>query len=539
MNLLRFLLRNSKWTTVFAILFSIASGIAGASLIAAIHSILSSQDRSSPKIWGYCLLCLLLLVTQMVSQILLLRISQETIYDLRLQLSRSIIKAPLRGLEKAGSGRLMAALTGDAATISGALLGVPIMCINLATIVTCLIYISFLSWQLLLGLVAFMIVSSFIYQLAVKKAMRYLRLAREEADTLFSHFRAIIDGNKELKLNRQRHREFFLNDIQASALRVKGNNVVGQTTYTIASAYGRLLFFIFIGLILFALPLWFRTTPQDLTGYVLVILYINTPITVLVNTIPTFNQAKIALQKVEKLGLSLQQQLEADSLKSLSDTTEWQSLELKGVTHTYYHENEDSNFVLGPINLTFSPAEVVFIIGGNGSGKSTLAKVLTGLYIPETGEIRLNGQVITDETRESYRELFSAVFSDFYLFERVAARHSSNGSERDALAREFLIELQLDHKVGVKDGVFSTTALSQGQRKRLMLLNAYMENRPFYVFDEWASDQDPAFKQVFYKKILPDLKRRNKTVIVISHDDRFYNVADRIVKLEYGSQIQS
>jgi putative ATP-binding cassette transporter len=278
---------------------------------------------------------------------------------------------------------------------------------------------------------------------------------------------------------------------------------------------------------------------QDLTGYVLVVLYINTPITVLVNTLPTFNQAKVALQKVEALGLSLKRDLEEDSPAQLDASVEWQSLALEGVTHTYYREQEDSNFVLGPLDLSFRPGELVFITGGNGSGKSTLAKVLTGLYLPETGVIRLDGQPVTDENRESYRQLFSAVFSDFYLFERVANSNGSDSSNLDAQAHDYLVRLQLDHKVRVEGGTLSTTALSQGQRKRLMLLNAYMEDRPFYVFDEWASDQDPLFKQVFYTQILSDLKQRDKTVIVISHDDRFYHLADRIIKLDYGHQVQS
>lgn len=540
MNIIKFLLRNSKGTALFAILFSIASGVAGAWLIAFIHSVLSSPNPSAPTlIWSYCGFCLLLLLTQLISQILLLHISQETIYELRMQLTQSIIRAPLRRLEEAGSPRLMAALTGDASTIAGALFGVPIISINIATILTCLIYIGFLSWQLLIGLVVFLFISAFSYQLAIKRAMRYLRLAREEADTLFAHFRAIIEGNKELKLNRRRRREFYLQDIKASAARVKGHNVTGQTIYTFASGYGRLLFFIFIGLVLFALPALVPTRVQDLTGYVLVVLYINTPITVLVNTIPTFNQAKVALQKVEALGLSLKREMEEDSPAQPDADNRWESLELEGVTHTYYRESEDSNFVLGPLDLSFRPGELVFITGGNGSGKSTLAKVLTGLYIPEAGMIRLDGQPVTDETREGYRQLFSAVFSDFYLFERVANSNGSDGAKLDKEAHDYLVRLQLDHKVKVEDGTLSTTALSSGQRKRLMLLNAYMEDRPFYVFDEWASDQDPLFKQVFYTQILADLKKRDKTVIVISHDDRYYHIADRIIKLDYGHQVES
>jgi putative ATP-binding cassette transporter len=202
-----------------------------------------------------------------------------------------------------------------------------------------------------------------------------------------------------------------------------------------------------------------------------------------------------------------------------------------GVTHAYHRELEESSFTLGPINLTFYPGELVFIVGGNGSGKSTLAKLITGLYRPETGEIRLDGKPIKDENQVWYRQHFSAVFSDFYLFERLIGL---SNTDLNSLARHYLVQLQLDQKVQVKDGMLSTTALSQGQRKRLALLTAYLEDRPIYLFDEWASDQDPVFKEIFYTQLLPELKSRGKTVLVISHDDHYFHLAERIVKLDYG-----
>jgi len=173
----------------------------------------------------------------------------------------------------------------------------------------------------------------------------------------------------------------------------------------------------------------------------------------------------------------------------------------------------------------------VFLIGGNGSGKSTLAKVITGLYPPAGGEIRLNGRVIGDHNRDEYRQSFSTVFADFFLFDRIMG--AAPGAD-DGRAREYLEKLHLNHKVSIENGVFSTTQLSQGQRKRLALLCAYLEDRPFYLFDEWASDQDPLFKDVFYTKLLPELRSRRKAVLVISHDDRYFPCADRLIKLDYG-----
>jgi putative ATP-binding cassette transporter len=199
--------------------------------------------------------------------------------------------------------------------------------------------------------------------------------------------------------------------------------------------------------------------------------------------------------------------------------------------HNYPSEEKDEGFMLGPIDLTLRPGELVFFIGGNGSGKTTLAKLLLGLYAPEAGEIRLDGAVITEENRDHYRQLFTAVFSDFYLFDSLLGIETP---QLDEQALGYLKRLQLTQKVQVNDGVLSTTNLSQGQRKRLALLTAYLEDRSIYLFDEWAADQDPLFKQVFYYELLPELKAQGKTVLVISHDDRFYEVGDRIIKLEYG-----
>jgi putative ATP-binding cassette transporter len=209
----------------------------------------------------------------------------------------------------------------------------------------------------------------------------------------------------------------------------------------------------------------------------------------------------------------------------------WDRLELKGVTHAYRGEGEGENFILGPLDLTVRSGELIFIVGGNGSGKTTLAKLLVGLYVPEAGEIVLDGSPVKADNLEIYRSHFSMVFSDFHLFESLLGMEDA---ALDGKSLEYLIQLRLDQKVAVRDGRFSTTKLSQGQRKRLALLTAYLEGRPIYVFDEWAADQEPAFKHLFYRRLLLDLKVAGKTVFVITHDDRYFDVADRIIKLEYG-----
>jgi putative pyoverdin transport system ATP-binding/permease protein len=238
------------------------------------------------------------------------------------------------------------------------------------------------------------------------------------------------------------------------------------------------------------------------------------------------------LRKIEQVGLTLAARAGDECPISRSaPTLAYERLELVNIKHTYFREKEDDSFTLGPIDLSFTPGEIVYLVGGNGSGKSSLAKVITGLYTPASGTIRVNGQTVGDHNRDDYRQLFSAVFADFYLFENLLG---AAGSDLDLQAREYLALLHLEHKVKIAEGTLSTTALSSGQRKRLALLNAFLEDRPFYLFDEWASDQDPLFKDIFYTQLLPDLKARNKTVLVITHDDRYFHLADRIIKLDYG-----
>jgi putative ATP-binding cassette transporter len=238
---------------------------------------------------------------------------------------------------------------------------------------------------------------------------------------------------------------------------------VGDAIYALTASFGHLLIFILIGLLIFALPALQPTTTATTIGYSLVILYLLPPLEVIMSALPTLGRANVALQKIEAMGLSLAAESSERSTAITSpDNSGYESLKLQGVTHAYDSEDGDG-FKLGPIDLSFRPAELVFLVGGNGSGKTTLAKLLTGLYAPDEGAVYLDGEKITDETRDQYRQLFAAVFADFYLFESLLGLHAGALDEQ---ALQFLRRLQLDRKVQVIDGVLSTTDLSHGQRKR-------------------------------------------------------------------------
>lgn len=514
-------------------LAGIFSGGSAAGLIALINITLSqNQPSTTILVWSFSSLCLLRLIANFASQVLLINLSQKAILDLRILLSRRILASPLRHLEQIGAHGLLPVLTEDIQTISNTVIIIPFLCINSAIVIACLIYLGWLSKIVFVVGISFMFLGIFSYLLPMMKAMSAFKLAREQEDRLFKHFRSITQGIKELKLHHQRQQAFISEDLYTTALSYRRHNVAGMSIFAAAASWGQILFFVAIGLLLFTLPSLSKIHPSILSAYAITIIYMISPLEYIMSMMPTVASALVALKKVESLGLYLTLESNETSYnKLLSLDKNGKCLEVVNVTHSYYQEREESNFIIGPISLKFHPGEVVFIVGGNGSGKSTLAKLIAGLYVPETGEVYLDGKLIDNQNREWYRQQFSVVFSDFYLFDRLLGL---DRSDLDIQTQKYLVQLQLDHKVKVNYGVLSTTDLSQGQRKRLALVTTYLEDRPIYMFDEWASDQDPVFKEIFYTQLLTELKNKGKTVLVISHDDRYFHLADRIVKLEYG-----
>jgi putative ATP-binding cassette transporter len=533
MMLLKFILRTCRGMMIVTTLTALFSGACNAGLIAMVNMALTNLSRSPQRfIWAFVGLGLGKVLSNYLSQVVLARFSQGAIAELRRNLIRKVLAVPLRSLEELGTPRILVALTEDVFNITQALLSIPVVSVNIAILLGGAAYLGWLSWQILLALGGLIIFGAVGYRLLLGSAFRRMSLARAEEDKLYGYFRALTEGIKELKLHRNRRGEFFSRNIQTTTEVYQQLNVAAETRFAAAQSWSHLLYFALIGLILFLVPRLGEVNQRTLTGYVITTLYLMGPLAGVLSSLSMFGRASVALEHVQKLGVSLTDlSVEECPLQGPDSELSFERLEMVGVMHSYHREQDETNFVLGPIDLTFRPGELVFLVGGNGSGKSTLAKLVAGLYLPEKGELRLDGEPITHENRDNYRQLFSAVFADFYLFENLLGL-KRNGL--DAQAAEYLEQLHLSQKVKIKDGALSTTAVSQGQRKRLALLTAYLEDRPVYLFDEWASDQDPHFKNIFYTQLLPELKERGKSVLVITHDDKFFHLADRIIKLDYG-----
>ncbi|QLL11467.1 cyclic peptide export ABC transporter [Pseudomonas chlororaphis] len=531
------LLRPFRTTVVISVALGMVGGLAITLLLATINNALHSQTgMTQGVVLTFAALCLLALTSSIVSDIGTNYVGQRIIAALRKDLGEKVLSAPIAQIERYRSHRLIPVLTHDVDTISDFSFAFTPLAIAATVTLGCLGYLAYLSVPMFLMMVVAIIIGTSVQYVAGGKGIRGFDLARDQEDELQRYYNAIASGAKELRMHRPRRYRMNTHRIQETADRIASIQVRSVNIYILAKTFGSMLFFVVIGLALAMQAYNPNPDPTVITGFVLVLLYMKGPLENLVAYLPVVGKAKIAFGRISELSA----RFSSPEPHLLLDATEApkpvvHSLELRGVSYNPPPVEGSEPFHLGPIDLDIKQGDIVFIVGENGCGKTTLIKLLLGLYQPQAGEIRLNGEAVTDPARDDYRQLFTTVFADYYLFDDLV---QGGGQQSLDSATQYLDRLEIAHKVSIKDGAFTTTDLSTGQRKRLALVNAWLEGRPVLVFDEWAADQDPAFRRIFYTELLPDLKRLGKTIIVISHDDRYFDIADQLVRLRAGKVVR-
>jgi putative ATP-binding cassette transporter len=527
------------WPIVFGCgLLGIIGGVSVAGLLAVVNrGLYASDGDAATLLLSFGALCALILVGSIGSDIGSNWVGQRIIASLRKSLAKEILSAPIDQLEQYRTYRLIPILTQDVDTISDFAFFVSSFVVSLTISIGCLVYLAYLSWPLFAATGSAIVLGSLAQAYARTRGVQGFDAARDAEDELQKHYRAIAEGAKELRMNRTRRRQIYADRLQRTVDRINAVQIKSINLFVTARAFGTALFFVVIGLALALRQLLWPDSPVSVvSGFVLVLLYMRAPVDQMIAVLPALGRAQVAMRRIAALSQqfsSPEPDLLIDSANEQVPESRFETIELRGATYSFGAVSEKESFTLGPIDFHVRRGEIVFIIGENGSGKTTLIKLLLGLYAPQSGSVLWNGKPLGAGDRDDYRQLFTTVFSDYYLFDDLLKAETV-----PADAERYLERLEVAHKLSIKDGVFTTTDLSSGQRKRLALMAAWLEGRPVLVFDEWAADQDPAFRQIFYTDLLPDLKRLGKTMIVISHDDRYFGVADRLVRLRHGSIAQ-
>ncbi len=533
MKLLKLLFRDNRLPLSAIMLLSLCSAGLSVGVIAFINlRLIGVQDDLGLTLLSFLGLLALLLACAGVGQVALHSLGHRFVYQLRRSLVRRVLDTDIERLERIGGARILASLSSDIRNITIAFVHMPELVYGLILCVAAFSYLAWLSPALFGITAAWLGLTLLVGWFLVGKVNQHIRLLREAEDHLYQDYQAIIDGRKELALNRDRARLLYEEEFDRDARAYRDNVTRADIFNGLAGNWANCMVLGSIGLVFFCASGLGWAASEVAATFALTVLFLRAPMISSVAALPSLLAARISLDKLERLELAP----ESPALRSPQALGDWQCLQLSGVEYRYPGEGDEAGFDVGPIDLELRRGELVFLVGGNGSGKSTLARLLTGLHRPSAGEIRLDGRVVEATQWQSYRQLFASVFTDFHLFSRLLGPQGSEVDE--SLVGHWLERLRLRHKVRFAKGRLADTRFSQGQRKRLALLLAMLEGRDILILDEWAADQDPLFRRLFYRELLPQLKAAGKTILAITHDDHYFDQADRLLKMDAGRLLE-
>jgi putative ATP-binding cassette transporter len=541
MEFFRFLEKESKALDRRLLILGVFAGMLNMFIIFTLTLAAGKATQSASNLWELVMVALAL-GAYWLSEGTLMRhmtvIVEEIVEKVRVRIVNKIRNSDLASLEHIGRASPYNVVSMHALTISRAASGVIsgfTSMVLLCWAFLVILYLSVTAFLILIGALAFIL---FMLKINQGRITSGLTLALGEDNKFVHGFGDLLDGFKELKMDSAKFQDFLDGHLEPLAARAKDFRTEAGLILSRSVVLATAALFIVLAALTFLLPVLSPSEVPKLIKLTTFVVFIFGPIGQVVGFYPFLNEAIASIreiQRVEKLLDDFSQQGLAEPLTEVGPPLSFHTLHCTGLAFSYRDERGQPSFSLEPLDFELTRGEIVFIAGGNGSGKSTFLKVLAGLYQPASGTIAVDDVQIGPYNRRSYRNLFSPVFSDFHLFDRI---YGIQDPDYDRL-RSLLDMTDLSHKTSIVDRQISTVNLSSGQRKRLALVLCLLEDKPILLLDEWAAEQDPQFRRKFYCEILPWLKQQGRTVVAVTHDDDQYAVADRVLKMQFGNFVRS
>ncbi len=507
-------------------------GLLGAGLIALVNQAASRVENEEPVtllFFVFVALLLLFLYLTRISNKENISATQNLVHKFRMRVMYQILRADILSVDKIGRTEILTALSRDAQMISGSIIVLVNTLQGASLLFFCVIYLGFVSLPAAFVAVIFGAVIFIIFSQNIQRAHEGLYEAWAEESNVYNRFSDFLYGYKEVVLNSDRALD-MTNDLIYTSKRAK--NLKAESLIGLSNNYSyiQLMFYVLVAIMIFIVPMFSSKFSEHVVMVSTTALFMIGSLTGIIQSLPVLSQANTSAKELQKLSADLESISKGENLVNQDFPAEIESIELKEICYQYLDSKGIPQFSIGPVSYEFKKGLIYFIRGNNGCGKTSLIKVLTGLYKATSGFIFVNNQRVLNPTSSSYRNLFSAIFSDFYLFKKLYGL----GNADEQLIDELLDTLEIKDKIRIDRLEFGHLNLSTGQKKRLALLVSMLEKRQVIILDEWAADQDPEFRKFFYESIIPRLKDEGKIIIAITHDDGYFQMADHLLLVENG-----
>lgn len=476
-------------------------------------------------------------VPLLVSYVVLMRINntenisstQLVVHRFRMHVMSQALKADLLTLDDIDRSYILTTLSRDAQSIAmGVMMLVPLLQ-SAAMVFFAISYLFVISLPAALATLVFGVIVVIVSANHMKAKHQALEVAWSEEAKAAGQIAEFLAGFKEIKMNSARALDFSKDLISTSRLvtKTKTEAMIGLANHFSTI---QVVIYALVGVMIFIVPMLSDSFYSQVISVSTTVLFVAGSLTGLIQTIPAISQANTAADEIARLNKKLEGIPRRSEDAAIVDVEPLSSIRLEAVTHRFKSQTSSRQFIFGPVSYEFKAGKVYFVRGSNGSGKTSLMRLLTGLVPIETGHIFINDRLVIASESQSYRDQFSTIFNDFHLFRKLYGLYQASDEEVNV----WLEKLELQDKVSCERGSFTNLNLSTGQKKRVALVVAMLEQRPIIILDEWASDQDPEFRRFFYEQIIPELRALNKLVIAITHDDSYFDHSDHLLIVDNG-----
>jgi ATP-binding cassette subfamily B protein len=466
--------------------------------------------------------------------------AQKIITDIRLKLFDHLEKLPMTFFDKNPVGRSVTRLTSDVEQLSdsfaGGMISVIIDCLNIITII---VFMLVINWKLCLCVVSFLIPVAFLAKYFQDSFRKSNHLARQKLSVLNSFLQQNIVGisvvqmlncaDKNKRIFDASNQEYFkAND---KSIWADANFSAGIELVSIFS----LLALLFLSKeILLSQAL----TIGVLLSFLQYAQSLFEPVRNLSDRFTIIQSGFTAAERINELlketgAIQDKEHSPAPYFVEGNDSRDLKSEYLIEFNDVWfrYSDSEDSPWILKGVSFKIKPYEFVAIVGATGSGKSSIIKLLTRLYEPQQGEIKINGHDLKDIPSADLREFMGVIHQDSYIFagdlrSNIELRRTDINLDR---AKPFLdrLNMNLDTKLNER-----ATNISSGEEQLINFARAVVSEAQLLILDEATAKIDLNTEAFIQEEL--ECFRKNRTLLVVAHRLETIKNADKVISIQAG-----